>query len=1296
VSAARPAFTQANHQRRQRRRLRGSSCPLPGRHGLGCSPGRGARVRRCLDRGAGDCRRLHYDGHIITAPGHNHVQTPLAGLVEAALTAPAFSDLVDRAATSPDGLRLVGPVGARLFVAAALARNGPLLVVTATGREADDLTAELRSVLGGAVALFPSWETLPHERLSPGVDTVGTRLLVLRRLAHPDDTRLGPPLRVVVTTARSLLQPMAAGVGAATNTEPVMLTVGDEANFDDIVARLVELAYTRVDMVGKRGEFAVRGGILDVFAPTAEHPVRIEFWGDEVTEMRMFSVADQRSIPEIRTDTLVAMPCRELLLTDDVRARAAALALEQPRSGNTVAGTTGDMLARLAEGIPVDGMEALLPVLRPDDLSLLTDRLAAGAPVLVCDPEKVRTRAADLIKTGREFLEASWSVAAVGGGAPIDIEQLGGSGFRGFDEVRAAAAAGGHAWWTLSQLPDESAVELGVRPAPSTRKGAPDGIAELFAMLRAHVATGGLAAIVAPGTGTVHRVVEQLAESDTPATILEPGAHPGPGAVGVIKGPLHTGLMVPGAGLVIIAESDLTGNRGAAAEGKRLAAKRRNVVDPLALTAGDLVVHDQHGIGKFVEMTERTVGGARREYLVLEYGSAKKGGGADNTDKLFVPMDSLDQLSRYVGGQAPALSRLGGSDWANTKTKARKAVREIATELVALYAKRQAATGHAFAPDSPWQAEMEDAFGFTETADQLTAIGEVKADMEKPVPMDRVICGDVGYGKTEIAVRAAFKAVQDGKQVAVLVPTTLLADQHLQTFAERMAGFPVTVKGLSRFTDAADSKSAIDGLADGSVDIVIGTHRLLQTGVRWKDLGLVIVDEEQRFGVEHKEHIKSLRTHVDVLTMSATPIPRTLEMSLAGIREMSTILTPPEERYPVLTYVGVHDDKQVAAALRRELLRDGQAFYIHNRVNSIDAAAARVSALVPEARVVVAHGQLPEEQLERTVEGFWNREFDILVCTTIVETGLDISNANTLIVERADTFGLSQLHQLRGRVGRSRERGYAYFLYSPDTPLTETAHDRLATIAQNNELGAGMAVAMKDLEIRGAGNVLGVEQSGHVAGVGFDLYVRLVGEAVEAYRAAYLAAASGETVTSPQEPKDVRIDLPIDAHLPPDYIGSDRLRLEGYRRLAAAASDGAVYAVVEELTDRYGPLPEPARRLVAVARLRLLCRRYGITEISATGSAGQPSTLRISPVTLPDSAQVRLKRLYPAGSYRPTTSMVQVPIPRAGTGIAAPRIRDVELAQMVADLVLALDGQPRGEVDITAVPQAADAEGAGR
>ena len=1211
------------------------------------------------------------------------IDTPIAGLVNLALRDPTLSEVTRRAAAKPAELALVGPAAARPFVASAMAQGGPLLVVTATGREADDLTAELRGVFGDAAALFPSWETLPHERLSPGVDTVGARLMVLRRLAFPDDEKLGPPLRVVVTTARSLLQPMAPDVA---RIEPVTLTVGAEIGFEDVIARLVELAYTRVDMVGKRGEFAVRGGILDVFPPTAEHPVRVEFWGDEVSEMRMFSVADQRSIAELSIDTVIAVACREFLLNDVVRERAAALAANTPVRDGPI-GSVGDMLAKLASGIPVDGMEALMPVLGAAELTPLTSHLPAGTPLLVCDPEKVRTRAADLIKTGQEFLEAAWSTAALGSGedsiAPIDLTSLGASGFLDLDDVHAAAVAAGHPWWTLSQLADPDAERLDLRAAPSAR-GHQHSVEEIFAMLRAHLRTGGTAAIVAPGTGTAHRVVEQLREADVAAVCLDSGDTPGPGVVGVLRGPLHDGVVLPGSALVIITETDLTGSRVAVIDGKRLAAKRRNVVDPLALTAGDLVVHDQHGIGRFVEMVERTVGGARREYLVLEYASSRRG--ADKqTDKLFVPMDSLDQLSRYVGGESPTLSRLGGSDWANTKTKARRAVREIAAELVSLYAIRQASPGFAFSPDTPWQAEMEDAFGYTETVDQLTAITEVKSDMEKPIPMDRVICGDVGYGKTEIAVRAAFKAVQDGKQVAVLVPTTLLADQHLQTFTERMAGFPVRVKALSRFTDAKQSREVLDGMADGTVDIVIGTHRLLQTGVRWKDLGLVVVDEEQRFGVEHKEHIKALRTHVDVLTMSATPIPRTLEMSLAGIREMSTILTPPEERYPVLTYVGPHDDKQIAAALRRELLRDGQAFYIHNRVSSIDAAAARVRAWVPEARVVVAHGQMPEDILERTVEGFWNREYDILVCTTIVETGLDISNSNTLIVERADTFGLSQLHQLRGRVGRSRERGYAYLLYPPQVPLTETAYDRLATIAQNNELGAGMAVAMKDLEIRGAGNVLGVEQSGHVAGVGFDLYVRLVGEAVEAYR----AAADGQTVVAPEEPKDVRIDLPVDAHLPPDYIASDRLRLEAYRRLAAAADDDAIAGVVEELTDRYGPLPEPARRLVAVARLRLLCRDYGITELTTTG-AGSGTTLRLSPMALLDSQQLRLKRLHPSAHYRATSSTVQVPIPRTGDGVAAARIRDLELVQMVADLVLALNGKPQGSVDLTEVSEAAE------
>ena len=602
----------------------------------------------------------------------------------------------------------------------------------------------------------------------------------------------------------------------------------------------------------------------------------------------------------------------------------------------------------------------------------------------------------------------------------------------------------------------------------------------------------------------------------------------------------------------------------------------------------------------------------------------------------------------------------------NTKKKARAAVREIAGELVELYAKRQAAPGHAFAPDTPWQREMEDNFPFVETEDQMLAIDAVKEDMEKPVPMDRVVIGDVGYGKTEVAVRAAFKAVQDGKQVAVLVPTTLLAQQHLATFTSRTEGFPLTIRGLSRFTSTREAKETLAGLADGTVDIVIGTHRLLQTGVQWKNLGLVVVDEEQRFGVEHKEHIKALRSAVDMLTMSATPIPRTLEMSMAGIREMSTILTPPEDRHPVLTYVGQQEDKHIAASIRRELLRDGQVFYVHNKVKTIDKRARELRDLVPEARIVVAHGQMSEEQLEQTVQGFWNREYDVLVCTTIVETGLDISNANTLIVENAHHMGLSQLHQLRGRVGRSRERGYAYFLYPKGAILSENSYDRLATIAQNNDLGAGMAVAMKDLEMRGAGNVLGAEQSGHIAGVGFDLYMRLVGDAVQAYR----ALADGTPVDgTDKEPREIRIDLPVDAHIPEQYVASERLRLEIYRKLAQSNTDDDLDLIAEELIDRYGPLPTEVSRLFSLAQLRNSIRPLGVNDVGVQGTR-----IKMHPVELSDSRQVRLKRLFPGATYRAAAKTVVLPFPKAGNKVTDPTLRDVELLQWVGETAQALLG----------------------
>ncbi|HET8718875.1 MAG TPA: transcription-repair coupling factor, partial [Nocardioidaceae bacterium] len=644
-----------------------------------------------------------------------------------------------------------------------------------------------------------------------------------------------------------------------------------------------------------------------------------------------------------------------------------------------------------------------------------------------------------------------------------------------------------------------------------------------------------------------------------------------------------------------------------------------------------------------------------REYLVIEYAASKRG---QPGDRLYVPADQLDQVTRYVGGEQPSLDRLGGADWARRKGRARKAVKQIAAELIKLYAARQATQGHAFGADSPWQRELEDAFPFVETQDQLTTVDEVKRDMERQVPMDRLVCGDVGYGKTEIAVRAAFKAVQDGKQVAVLVPTTLLVQQHFSTFAERMSGFPVVLKGLSRFQTDAEAQAVLDGLAEGSVDIVIGTHRLLNPDIKLKNLGLIIVDEEQRFGVEHKEQMKRLRTSVDVLAMSATPIPRTLEMAITGIREMSTITTPPEERHPVLTYVGAYEDRQVTAAVRRELLREGQVFYIHNRVSTIEKAAARIRQLVPEARVAVAHGQMGEHQLEQVMVDFWEKRFDVLVCTTIVESGLDVSNANTMVIERADMLGLSQLHQLRGRVGRGRERAYAYFLYPADKPLTETAHERLATLAQHSDLGGGMAIAMKDLEIRGAGNLLGGEQSGHIADVGFDLYVRLVGEAVQEFR-----GGAGED----EELVETKIELPIDAHLPHDYIQSERLRLEMYKRLAEVRADEDVDLIREELVDRYGEPPAAVASLLEVARFRARARQAGLREVTLQGKY-----VRFAPVNLPDSVKVRLDRMYPKSVVKAAVRTMLVPRPTSRV-VGAPPVRDEPLlawARAVIDSVI--------------------------
>ncbi|HUK69195.1 MAG TPA: transcription-repair coupling factor [Streptosporangiaceae bacterium] len=1162
----------------------------------------------------------------------------------------------------------VAPAALRPFVAAALARRaGPdsgavpfVLAVTATGREAEDLTAALTSLLPAhAVACFPAWETLPHERLSPRSDTVGQRLAVLRRLARPDpgDPAAGP-LQVVVAPVRSLLQPIVAGLG---DIEPIRLRTGAEADLDEVLTRLVEAGYTRADLVENRGDIAVRGGILDVFPPIEEHPLRIEFFGDTVEEIRYFKVADQRSL-EAAADGLWAPPCRELLLTPAVRAAAKRLAAEHPG--------LAEVLGKLAEGVAVEGMEAFAPALA-ERMELLLDTVPARGIVLACDPERIRTRAAELVRTSQEFLEASWVNAAVGGQSPID---LGGAAFRPIEEVRGAADRLGISWWTLTPFgTDQPGAGTGEPPAGGATGHVGDTAREPLRIsakpaesyrgdtdralgdVRAWLADGWRVVLVTEGHGPAQRLTEVLRDGGLGARLADlpdPAQPPQAGVPYVATGLVERGFVWPGIRTALLTETDLAGQRASTKDMRRLPARRRGGIDPLRLRAGDYVVHEQHGVGRYVEMTSRTVHGATREYVVIEYAPSKRG---HPPDRLYVPTDQLDEVTGYVGGEAPTLHRLGGADWAKTKGRARKAVRQIAGELIRLYSARTASPGHAFGPDTPWQRELEDAFPYVETPDQLAAIDEVKRDMEQQIPMDRLISGDVGYGKTEIAVRAAFKAVQDGMQVAVLVPTTLLAQQHMSTFTERYAPFPVEVAPLSRFQTHAETASTLRGLADGSVDVVIGTHRLLSPETRFKRLGLVIIDEEQRFGVEHKEYLKRLRTEVDVLAMSATPIPRTLEMGVAGIREMSTILTPPEERHPVLTFVGAYDEKQIAASIRRELMRDGQVFFVHNRVASIDKVAARLAALVPEARVASAHGQLNERTLEQIMVDFWEKNYDVLVATTIVESGLDIPNANTLIVDRADICGLSQLHQLRGRVGRGRERAYSYFLYPPEKPLTETAHERLATIAQHTEMGAGMYVAMKDLEIRGAGNLLGGEQSGHIAGVGFDLYVRMIGEAVRELKG-----------DGPAERPEVRVELPVNAHIPHDYISGERLRLEAYTRIAAIDSDDQIVAARDELIDRYGTPPEPVENLLEVARLRWRARRIGLTDITLQGSF-----VRFAPVQLPESRQLRAQRLYPKTVLKPQVRTMLVPVPKTAVVGGRP-LRDAELLAWCGELVRAV------------------------
>jgi transcription-repair coupling factor (superfamily II helicase) len=1120
---------------------------------------------------------------------------------------------------------LVAPTAIYPFLIALRAEERPLIVVTSSGRGAEDLATELRT-LHENVFEFPAWETLPHERLSPRSDTVAKRIHVLYEIEKQrrEGTSTHP---IIVTQSRGLIHRFIADLAKS----PLMeLEIGQEIGLEKLVNHLSALAYTRTDLVERRGDFAVRGGIVDIFLPLSDHPVRVDFFGDEIEELSYFEVADQRTF-QPAVGALAIYPCRELLLTESVKERAKKIPVRYPAAK--------EICERLAEGIITEGMESLIPLLVDDQQSLL-ERALPSTEVIFIEQERIRSRSADLVATNEEFLAASWSNAAFGGSAPLYDGQ---ETYLTWDEIQqqlSDLSITSRNYSPFGSDLEEDVIFLDATPIEPMR-GNTDRAVEIISESLLHNHSVVFSAL---GSGMAERFADIFRNADLPVRMVSKiESQPVHGTVYVTTSKLSHGFLSHAASLLFMTERDLSGHKGGGKDGDALPSRRKQAIDPLELKAGDYVVHEQHGIGRYVELVHRTIGTITREYLVIEYASAKRG---QPGDRVFVPTDSLEQVSKYVGGEAPTVHRIGSGDWQKAKGRARKAVRQIAGELIRLYAARTSTPGYAFSPDTPWQRELEDAFSYIETPDQLSTIEEVKRDMEKPYPMDRIICGDVGYGKTEIAIRAAFKAVQDGKQVAVLVPTTLLVQQHSATFTERYSGFPVKVAGLSRFNTVKESKEILKDLEGGSVDVIIGTHRLLSQDVVFKDLGLVVVDEEQRFGVEQKESLKKLRTSVDVLAMSATPIPRTLEMAVTGIREMSTITTPPEERHPILTYVGPSEDAQISAAIRRELLRDGQVFYIHNRVESIDQAASKLQALIPEARIRVAHGQMGEHMLEDVILGFWNRDFDVLVCTTIVESGLDISNANTLIVERSDRFGLSQLHQLRGRVGRGRERAYAYFLYPPDQPLSEVAIDRLKTIAANTDLGSGMRVALKDLEIRGAGNLLGGEQSGHIADVGFDLYMRMVGEAVADYKSGYMEVD--------EKNLECKVELPINAHFSDQYVPGERIRLDLYRRLADATSGAVVDEIRDELIDRFGALPEEAQALLKVAQLRALAKSLKLTEVVLQGKH-----LRLGPVKLPESMQLRLTRLYPGSLYKTATNTVLVTLPTASAWVPSSGATDM-------------------------------------
>ncbi|MCR4432359.1 MAG: transcription-repair coupling factor [Tepidanaerobacteraceae bacterium] len=1051
------------------------------------------------------------------------------------------------------------------------------LVITSDSLEAKKLAEDLSFFLKPEeVALYPASSVIPYETAARSLESTAQRLKVMDMLLS------GRPV-VVVASVQALLNKLVPPDIVKKFT--LYFKVGTAVSMEEVLMKLSAMGYERVEMIEGRGQFAARGGILDIYPPAAEHPYRLEFFDDIIDSIREFLPEDQRSRSKL--EEAHVGPAREVIY-DAHTANAAAiniarelkerrevlLALGHHKTAACLEEKVQEHVEKLQSGLFFESAELYISHLY-DSCATIFDYFSRKPFAVLVEPGRIReaqkNAAFEAEETFKGLLEKGEILASQASIYFSPFEML--ERLKKFRVVYMAAlpkihpefeAGGLYSFQFRSMTPLYGKLDLLVEEITRLKKKkyrilVLSGTAERGEHMQKSLRERGIEAVSASNLEEVQ-----------------------PGQVAVLPGSLERGFEEPQARFVIISDMEIYG-RPKKQQRPKSSARGRKIEDFQELAVGDYVVHAAHGIGKYLGVETLEVAGHKKDYFALSYAGG---------DKLYVPTDQVDLIQKYVGSDEtpPKLNKLGSNEWSKAKNRAKEAIREMAQELIKLYAARQAMKGFAFSKDTPWQKEFEDMFPYEETPDQLTAIEEVKRDMESDRPMDRLLCGDVGYGKTEVALRAAFKAVMDAKQVAVLVPTTILAEQHYHTFTERFAPFPVKIDVISRFKSPAEQRETLKKLRSGEVDIIIGTHRLLQKDVKFKDLGLLVVDEEQRFGVSHKEKIKQMKKNVDVLTLTATPIPRTLHMAMSGVRDMSIIETPPEDRFPIQTYVVEHNESLIRDAILRELSRNGQVYYVHNRIETIHEEARRLQELVPEARIAVAHGRMDEDELEDVMLNFYDHNFDVLVCTTIIETGLDIPNVNTLIITSADKMGLSQLYQLRGRVGRSNRQAFAYLTYKKDRILSETAEKRLSAIREFTEFGSGFKIALKDLEIRGAGNILGTEQHGHMMAIGYDLYNKLLSAAIKELK--------GEKVEEEVQPT---IDLPVSAYISDDYIKNTAQKMEIYRRIAAVETVEEVCDLEDEIEDRFGDIPEPARNLIEISRIKVLARKLKITSINQQG-----------------------------------------------------------------------------------------------